>query len=103
MRRVMPGGRWIRLDGTHPVFGSFFRVEKIDFPHPPQHHLYGFRPMYFGLFEDNDPTKRLMAIANYNTNLAEYWQLAGTGFMPIDSANEAFKLGVNYMMYALTH
>ena len=84
MRRVLPGGRWIRLDGTHPVFGSFFRVEKVDFPHPPNHHLFGFRPLYFGLFEDNDPTKRLMAIANYNTNLAEYWQLAGTGLLPID-------------------
>jgi len=103
MRRVMPGARWIRLNGSHPIFGTFFRLEKVDFPHPPQHHLYGFQPMYFALFEDNDPKKRMLAIANYNTNLAEYWQMAGTGFMPIDSSNEAFKLGVNYMMYALTH
>ena len=103
MRRVMPGGRWIRLDGTHRVFNSFFRVEKIDFPHPINHHLFGFRPLYYGLFEDNDPSGRLLAIANYNTNLAEYWQMAGTGFMPIDSSNEAFKLGINYMMYGLTH
>jgi hypothetical protein len=44
-----------------------------------------------------------MAIANYNTNLAEYWQMAGTGFFPIDSGNEAFKLGINYIVYALTH
>jgi hypothetical protein len=50
-----------------------------------------------------DPGKRLMAIANYNTNLAEYWQMAGTGFFPIDSSNESFKLGVNYMLYGLTH
>lgn len=103
MRRVLPGGRWIRLDGTHPIFNWFFRLEKIDFPHPVNHHLFGFRPLYFGLFEDNDPTGRLMAIANYNTNLAEYWQMAGTGFFPIDSSNEAFKLGVNYMLYGLTH
>jgi Domain of unknown function (DUF4159) len=103
MRRVLPSGRWIKLDGTHRVFGSFLRVEKIDFPHPVNHHLYGFRPLYFGLFEDNDPSKRLMAIANYNTNLAEYWQMAGTGFFPMDASNDAFKLGVNYVMYGLTH
>jgi hypothetical protein len=103
MKRVMPESRWIRLDGSHPIFGTFFRLEKVDFPHPPSHHLYGFRPLYFGLFEDNDPTKRMLAIANYNTNLAEYWQLAGTGFMPIESSNEAFKLGVNYFLYGLTH
>jgi uncharacterized protein DUF4159 len=103
MLRVLPGARWIPLDGTHQVFGSFFRIEKVDFPHPRNHHLYGFKPLYFGLFEDNDPTGRLMAIANYNTNLAEYWQMAGTGFFPIDSSNDAFKLGVNYMLYGLTH
>jgi len=103
MRRVMPGGRWIRLDGSHPVFGTLFHLEQIEFPHAENHHLFGLRPQYYGLFEDNDPKGRLMAIANYNNNLAEYWQLAGTGFFPIDSSNEAFKLGVNYMLYGLTH
>ena len=103
MTRVLPGGRWIKLDATHPIFDSFFRFDQIDFPHPINHHLYGFQPEYFGLFEDNDPTRRLMAIANYNTNLAEYWQMAGTGFFPIEASNVGFQLGINYMMYGLTH
>ena len=63
MNRVLPGARWIRLDGTHPIFDSFFRIEQIDLPHPSYHHLFGRRPEYFGLFEDNDPTRHLMAIA----------------------------------------
>ena len=103
MNRVLPGARWIRLDGTHPIFDSFFRIEQIDLPHPSYHHLFGRRPEYFGLFEDNDPTRRLMAIANYNTNLAEYWQLGGRGFFPIEPMTIGFELGVNYMMYGLTH
>ena len=76
---------------------------EIEFAHDINHHLFGLRPQYYGLFEDNDPKGRLMAIANYNNNLAEYWQMAGVGFFPIDSSNEAFKLGVNYMLYGLTH
>ena len=60
-------------------------------------------PNYFGIFEDNDPTKRLMVIANHNNDVAEYWEWSGTGFFPVDPSNEAYKLGVNYMMYALTH
>jgi hypothetical protein len=60
-------------------------------------------PEYYGLFEDNDQKKRLMAIANYNTNLAEYWQVADAGFFPIAAANNAFKLGINYILYGLTH
>ena len=103
MNRVLPDARWIRLDGTHPIFNSFFRIEQIDLPHPSYHHLFGRRPEYFGLFEDNDPTRRLMAIANYNTNLAEYWQLGRIGFFPIEPMTIGFELGVNYIMYGLTH
>jgi hypothetical protein len=102
-RRVLPGARWVRLTESHRIFNSFFQIERPDVPHAAYHHLFGLRPQYFGLFEDNDQTKRLMAIANYNTNLAEYWQLAETGFVFIDPLNNAFKLGINYMMYGLTH
>jgi hypothetical protein len=102
-RRVLPERRWIKLDSHHPIFNSFYRIERPDIPHAANHHLFGLTPQYFGLFEDNDPAKRLMAIANYNTNLAEYWQFADTGLFPIDPLNNAFKLGINYMVYGLTH
>jgi uncharacterized protein DUF4159 len=103
MRRVWPSAQWIPLDGTHPIFNTFFQIAQIKFPHAREHHLYGFEAAYYGLFENNNPRGRMLAIANYNTNLAEYWQMASAGFFPIDAANEAFKLGINYMMYALTH
>ena len=99
MRRVLPEARWVKLDKTHRVFDSFFRMKTIDFPHP----MYGILPTYYGIYEDNDPTKRLMVIANHNHDVAEYWEWSGTGFFPVDPSNEAYKLGVNYMLYALTH
>ncbi|MCY4661188.1 MAG: DUF4159 domain-containing protein [Acidobacteria bacterium] len=103
VRRVLPDGRWLRLDPTHRIFDSFFLVEQIDLPNPYNHHLAGLTPEFFGLFENNDPTGRLMSIANYNTNLAEYWQSGGTGFFPIEPMNNGFELGINYWMYGLTH
>jgi hypothetical protein len=102
-KRVLPGARWIRLDHSHRIFQSFFRIDRPDVPHAAYHHLVGLTPQYFGLFEDNDPNGRMMAIANYNTNLAEYWQIADEGFFPIDASNNAFKLGINYIVYGLTH
>jgi hypothetical protein len=102
-RRVLPGARWVRLNQSHRIFNSFFGIERPDVPHAAYHHLYGLTPQYYGLFEDNDQTKRLMAIANYNTNLAEYWEFGATGFFPIEAENNAFKLGINYVMYGLTH
>ena len=59
-------------------------------------------PIFRGLFEDNDPTKRLIAIANYNTDLSEFWEFADSGYRAVEESNEAFKLGVNYIIYALT-
>jgi hypothetical protein len=99
MRRVLPDSRFVKLDRSHRVFDSFFRMSTIDFPHP----MYGISPTYFGIHEDNDPGKRLMVIANHNNDVAEYWEWSGSGFFPVDASNEAYKLGVNYMLYGLTH
>ena len=103
LKRVLPDAQLMTLDGNHPIFQTFFPIVRLDVPNPMNHHLGGLMPEYFGVFEDNDPSKRLMAIVNYNTNLAEYWQLAGRGFFPIEAENTGFQLGVNYMMYGLTH
>ena len=99
MHRVLPEARFFKLDRTHRVFDSFFRMETIDFPHP----MYGILPTYYGIFEDNNPEKRLMVIANHNHDVAEYWEFSGTGFFSVAPSNEAYKLGVNYMLYGLTH
>ncbi len=99
MRRVLPEARWVKLDKSNRVFDSFFRMNTIDFPHP----MMGILPTYYGIFEDNDPSRRLMVIANYNNDVAEYWEWSGSGLFPVDTSNEAYKLGVNYMLYGLTH
>ena len=33
----------------------------------------------------------------------EFAQDPGQGFAPVDVSNEAYKLGVNWIVYALTH
>ena len=53
--------------------------------------------------EDNDPDKRLMVVANYDNDVPEYWEWSGQGLFPFDTSNEAYKLGVNYILYGLTH
>jgi hypothetical protein len=60
-------------------------------------------PGYWAMFENNDPTGRMMALANHNNDIAEYWEWSDSGWLPIDITNEAFKLGVNYIVYALSH
>lgn len=97
--RVLPGARILELPPTHDVFDSFFRMETIEIPHP----LVEVEPIYLGIFEDNDPTQRLMVMLNLNNDLAEYWEYAGTDYFPMDLTNDAWRLGVNYIIYGLTH
>jgi hypothetical protein len=100
MRRVLPDGRFVKLDGTHRIFDSFFRVKDIEaLVHP----MVGITPSYYGIFEDNDPSKRLMVVANFDNDIPEYWEWSGQGRYPFDTSNEAYKLGVNYLIYGLTH
>jgi len=61
------------------------------------------KPEYFGMFEGNDPTKRLIAVANFNNDLGEYWEFSDQGIDPVDLSNEAYKFGVNYFIYGLIH
>jgi hypothetical protein len=100
MRRVMPEAKFVDLDASHPIFHSFFEIDRLDVV--PQAYI-GGRPIFRGLFEDNDPTKRLQMIVNYNTDVSQFWEWSGTGLRPIDETNEAYKLGVNYIIYGLTH
>jgi hypothetical protein len=100
MKQVMPGARFVDVSAEHPVFHSFFEIKQIE--NFPQAYICG-RPIFRGIFEDNDPSRRLMMIVNYNTDISQYWEWSGRGLQPFDDTNEAYKLGVNYLMYGLTH
>ncbi|HUP89569.1 MAG TPA: DUF4159 domain-containing protein [Longimicrobiales bacterium] len=99
MGRILPKGRWIQLDANHPLFHSFFDIDTFANLQPS----YRGQPVFFGLFEDNDTTKRMYAIANYNNDIGENWEWSETGLVPIDAENEAYKFGVDYIIYGLTH
>jgi len=100
MKRVLPDARFVEMRASHPIFHSFFEIDSLDIV--PQAYLAG-RPIFRGLYEDNDPTRRLQMIVNYNTDISQFWEWSGTGLRPIDQTNEAYKLGVNYIVYGLTH
>lgn len=99
LRRVLPTARLVTLDATHPIFHAFFEIDPARFVPP----YGGEAPVFYGVFEDNDPNKRLQIIANYNNDIGEYWEFSDTGWVPIDLSNEAYKFGVNYVVYAMTH
>ena len=103
MRKVLPGARIDRLPLTHPVFNSFFSIESLDVPYPGRLGQNGLIGEFYGIHRDNDASKPLMVVINYNMDIGDYMEHSGTGFYLVDPTNEAFKFGVNYVIYGLTH
>ncbi len=97
VRRMIPGARLMEIDPGHPVFNAFFSINTSE-----TQGVYG-QASFQGVFEDNDPSKRLLLVANYNHDLGELWEYSDTGFVPVDLSNDAYKYGVNYIVYAMTH
>jgi hypothetical protein len=101
MRKVLPDVRFFDLEPSHPIFHTFFEISKTIVDDFPQAYNEGV-PVFRGIYEDNDPRKRLMVMINYNTDVSQFWEWTGRGFRPMGDTNEAYKLGVNYLMYGLT-
>jgi len=98
MRRALPDGQWVQLDASHPIFHSFFEIDDLQYLTS-----YNGMPTYWGMFEGNDRNSRLIALANRDNDLGEYWEFSDTGYAPVDLSNQAYKFGVNYFIYAMTH
>lgn len=100
-RKVLPEARLIPLDASDPIFQNFYRVENLDFTHPTLPYL---DTVFYGIFEDNDPSRRMMVIVNYNNDVGDYWEWADQpdSWYPIDLTKRGFQLGVNYVLYGLT-
>jgi hypothetical protein len=101
MRLVMPNAKMVPLTVSHPIFDAFFHIKTLDgMTHPDNANA---KAEYLGIYEDNDPTKRLLVIINYNNDIGDYMEWSGGGWYPVNLSNDAYKLATNYVVYALTH
>jgi hypothetical protein len=97
-KRAFPKATLQRIPATHPIFDSFF---KVDLTKVTAYYYRGM-PDIYGYFEDNDPKKRLLCVINDGQDLGEFIEFSDRGFDVVPS-NEAYKLLINYFVYALSH
>jgi hypothetical protein len=97
-QRAFPKARILPVPPEHPIFDSFFRIDlgRVESGYP------GRRPSFYAVFEDNDPKQRVIAIINQDQDLGEFMEYSDQGFN-IGPSNEAYKLVINYFIYALSH
>ena len=80
-----------------PIFHCFFDIETLDMVAPFR---YRADPLFYAL---RDESGRIQVIVNFNNDLGDFWEWSDESIFPIALSNEAYKFGVNYVVYAMTH
>ena len=94
IKKVFPGLKLEELPFSHPIYHCFY-----DFPHglPKIHKHNGKPPKGYGIFYEG----RLVVFYTYETNISDGWTDAHDD--PPDKREEAFKMGINIIIYAMTN
>lgn len=108
MREVLPDRPIVEIPRDHPVFHIGFQVDDIvtvpsigNARRGVYHERDGTIPYMLGIFDED--TGRLMVAIAWNTDLGDAWEWAEQPDYPRDRSDYAFKMGVNFVLYAMTH
>jgi hypothetical protein len=50
-----------------------------------------------------DPKGRIVVAVNYNTDIGDAWEFADVPYYPEKMTSLAYRYGINYLLYAMTH
>ena len=94
LRKVFPDRELIELPFDHPIYHLLY-----DFPNglPKIHEHDGKAPQGFGLFHQG----RLVLFYTYETNISDGWADPEVHQDPQQIREQAFRMGVNILLYAM--
>ncbi len=107
MHKVFPARSIVEIPIEHEIFRSFYNIEEILQVPSINNAMWGetserdgIVPHVRGIFDDDG---RLMVVINWNTDLGDAWEWAESPNYPFEYSSFAYKLGVNYIIYSMTH
>jgi hypothetical protein len=103
--------RYEKLKLDHPIFNCVFEIKEFPQVPAPQHWLNWGRTYeredakeanYWGIYDKED---RLMVVVCHNTDLGDGWEREGINkeYFEELSVKKAYPMGINIVVYALTH
>jgi hypothetical protein len=108
IRQVLPDYEIVDLPLYHPIFTAFYEIEEIlqvpgvqaGVNGGPTYQQDGYVPMVKGIHDENG---RLMVVINWNTDLGDAWEWADNPYYPLRYSTYAYEMGVNFIVYAMSH
>lgn len=103
MLRVLPGRRIVEIPDDDAVLHVLYDLDKST-QIPGERHLRWRRmegpPHWRGIYDDKG---RLMVAINHNIDMGDAWEHADDPYYPLPMTAVAYRFGINYVIYAMTH
>ena len=109
MQKVFPDRDPKPLTLDHPVFHTFYDIDTVMQIPNRGNACRGGRtweepddtePAIFGITDDNG---RLMVVATYNSDLGDAWEYMDLPCYAETFSSQAYRMGINFMVYAMSH
>ncbi len=105
MKLVFPDRPIVEIEDSDSIFHTLYDLDK-KYQVPGAAHLRlgykndGSTPHWRGIYDDKG---RIMIAISYNSDIGDAWEWADSPQYPAPFADFAIRLGVNYVVYAMTH
>ena len=108
MQKVFPEYPIVDIPLEHEIFHNFYDIaEIIQVPNVGNgirgwatYERDGYEPFVKGIFDEEG---RMMVIINGNTDLGDAWEWAENPYYPLKYSTYAYQMGVNFIIYAMSH
>ncbi len=107
MQRVFPDRPIVEIDDQDPIFHTIYDLDHR-YQVPGAQYLYSHRlaekdgtiPHWRGIYDDRG---RVMVAMCFNMDLGDSWEWADVPAYPSRFSDLGIRIGVNYVVYAMTH
>jgi hypothetical protein len=110
MKRVLPDRQIVDIPDDDPLLHIFFDLDKRT-QIPGRRHLRMSRggeviaqmegaPRWRGIYDERG---RLMVAINFNMDMGDAWEHADDPYYPAEMTGLAYRFGINYVIYAMSH
>jgi len=105
MQEVLPDRPIVDIPDGDPLLGIVFELDKkVQIPGDRHVRYGGMRmegpPHWRGIYDEHG---RLMVAIGHNSDMGDGWEHADDPGYPTDKTAMAYRFGVNYVIYAMTH
>ncbi len=114
MNRVLPNQPITHLAESQAVMSVLYNIREKDRTFiPGSRHLWrgsggtvqivqpeGTTPAWLAMYDDKN---RMVVAVNFNTDMADAWEFADVPYYPEAMTALAYRYGINYLIYSMTH